>query len=100
MSKFFKSEYFISFFAAVAVITLAFAIAHVYPFGTYTAACSDMRMQFLNLTAALFDRIKGGRSIFVTYSGGLGTAGVAPCRCGSLRGPPAPEGTVARGRGA
>ena len=73
MSKFFKSEYFISFFAAVVVITLAFAIAHVYPFGTYTAACSDMRMQFLNLTAALFDRIKNGQNIFVTYSGGLGT---------------------------
>ncbi len=73
MSKFFKSEYFISFFAAVIIITIAFAIAHVYPFGTYTAACSDMRMQFLNLTAALFDRIKGGQSIFVTYSGGLGT---------------------------
>ncbi|MBQ9519432.1 MAG: YfhO family protein, partial [Firmicutes bacterium] len=72
MTKAFKNECIISFLISVTIISLAFVFAGVYPFGPYTAACSDMRMQFLDLTAALFDRLKNGENIFVTYSGGLG----------------------------
>ncbi len=72
MNKHLKNEYLISFALSVCFITLAFILAGVYPFGDYSAACSDMRLQFLDVTTGIFERLKRGESIFVTYTG-LGT---------------------------
>ena len=58
--------------AAMILFAAALVLLGVYPFGKYTIVCSDMEQQFLDLTVGLFNNIKSGKNIFVTYSGGLG----------------------------
>ena len=67
-----NGEYLSAFFVSVIIALVGFAAAGVYPFGEYAAVCSDMEQQFLDLTAGLFNNIKSGKGIFVTYSGGMG----------------------------
>ncbi|MBR6400755.1 MAG: YfhO family protein [Firmicutes bacterium] len=72
MSKAVKNEYTLSFLISVLVVTAAFITAGVYPFGGYTSCCSDMRIQFINQTACLYERLRNAEGIFVSYSGALG----------------------------
>lgn len=73
MSKYLKNEYLNSFVLAVLIITVIYAVLGVYPFGAYTISCSDMQYQFLDLTAGIFNNIKSGKSLFLTWGGGMGT---------------------------
>ena len=72
MNKLTKHENLLSFIISVITVTLAFAFIGAYPFGAYSAAFSDMRAQFLDVTAGFYNQIKSGGSPFVAYTA-LGT---------------------------
>lgn len=67
-----KREWLWAFIISVFIITTGFAFMGVYPFGKYTMCCSDMRYQFIELTAGIFNNIKAGKSLFLTWCGGMG----------------------------
>ncbi len=72
LKKTFTTEYFLSFLTAALFALIGFALAGVWPFGEYSASCSDMRLQYLEMTSGLFNSLKKGASIFIAYQG-LGT---------------------------
>ncbi|MBQ6554871.1 MAG: YfhO family protein, partial [Firmicutes bacterium] len=72
MAAFKNKEYITAFLLGIIIALIGFAAAGVYPFGEYAAVCSDMEQQFLDLTAGIFNNIKSGKSLFVTYGGGMG----------------------------
>lgn len=67
-----NSCYIYSFFISIVFILLAFAIAGVYPFGDLSMAVSDLRVQYLDLTIAVAEKIKNGENIFLTMATGGG----------------------------
>lgn len=67
-----NSCYIYSFFISVLFILIAFAVAGVYPFGNLSMAVSDLRVQYLDLTVAVAEKIKNGENIFLTMSTGGG----------------------------
>ena len=64
-----KNEYFLSFVLAALISLTSFALAGAWPFGEYSAACSDMRLQYLEMTSGLFNTVKSGIFPFVSYQG-------------------------------
>ncbi len=72
MNKLTEHENLLSFITALITVTLSFVLIGAYPFGEYSAAFSDMRAQFLDVTSGFFEHIKNGDTIFAAYTA-LGT---------------------------
>ena len=68
-NKILKNEYFLSFFIAVLIAAVSFAATGVWPFGEYSAACSDMKLQYLEVMSGYLELIKRGSSPFIAFQG-------------------------------
>lgn len=63
---------FLSFLAPVVLVTIAFAITGIYPFGTQQIAVIDMYHQYLPFLSELQERLQRGGSLFYSWDGAAG----------------------------
>ncbi|MEG2323940.1 MAG: YfhO family protein [Anaerovoracaceae bacterium] len=63
----------LSFFLPIIILTYAFSIAGIYPFGENQIAVIDMWHQYFPFLVELQEKLQTGDSLFYTWNGGLGT---------------------------
>ncbi|MDR1409832.1 MAG: YfhO family protein [Oscillospiraceae bacterium] len=62
----------LAFFAAAAIMMLVYICYHVIPFGNFTVLRMDLYHQYGPLFAELYDRVTGLKSLFYSWTSGMG----------------------------